>query len=178
MAAIMTCVVSESTWEDVSQTTMSRCLTENGFFHLTHVTTNKMAQPDQELVVGLREEVLQYKMVDDRLRALNGQIYPLREQRKLIEDRIVHIVRQPAFAAINELAISQDGSKIRIRKPQMWFASWSLPKSRMRELLNQYFASGGVLTAAGCFAFIIDTQNASLRQDKYAIERVVPDADE
>jgi hypothetical protein len=137
-----------------------------------------MAQPDQELVVGLREEVLQYKTVDDRLRALNGQIYPLREQRKLIEDRIIHIVRQPAFAAINELAISQDGSKIRIRKPQTWNASWSLPKSRMQELLTQYFASGGALTAGGCYAFIINAQNVSLRQDKYAIERVVPDADE
>jgi len=137
-----------------------------------------MAQPNQELVVGLREEVIQYKTVDDRLRALNGQIYPLREQRKLIEDRIIHIIRQPAFAAINELAISQDGSKIRIRKPQTWNAPWSLSKSSLQQLLTQYFATGGLLTAAKCYEFIINTHQASLRQDKYAIERVVPDADE
>ena len=134
-----------------------------------------MAQPDQELVVGLRQEVQQYKAVDDRLRALNREVYPLREERKLIEDRIVHIIRQPAFAAINELAISQDGSKIRIRKPQTWNAPWSLSKNKLQDLLNQYFASGVELTASGCFAFIVNAQNALLRQDKYAIERVVPE---
>ena len=175
MAAIMTCVVSESTWEDVSQTTMSRCLTENGFFHLSRITSNKMAQPDQELVVGLREEVLRYKTVDDRLRALNGQIYPLREQRKLIEDRIIHIVRQPAFAAINELAISQDGSKIRIRKPQTWNASWSLSKTKLREYLHLHL---GQEAGEVCYAYIHNAHTPTLRQDKYAIERVVPDADE
>ena len=137
-----------------------------------------MAQPDQELVVGLREEVMQYKAVDDRLRALNGEIYPLREQRKLIEDRIIHIVQQPAFAAVNELSISQDGSKIRIRKPQTWSSSWSLSKSRLQDLVHDYFASGQALSARSCCAFIINAINTSLRQDKYAIERVVPDARE
>jgi len=153
-------------------------MNENGFFRLTHIT-NKMAQPDQELVAGLREEVLQYKTVDDRLRALNGQIYPLREQRKLIEDRIVHIVRQPAFAAINELAISQDGSKIRIRKPQTWNAPWSLSKSSLRRYLDQYFADQNTIKSAdSCFRFIHHNHQVSLVQDKFAIERVVPDADE
>jgi hypothetical protein len=136
-----------------------------------------MAQPNQELVAGLREEVTQYKTVDDQLRVLNGQIYPLREQRKLIEDRIIDIIRQPGFAAINELAISQDGSKIRIRKPQTWNASWSLSKNRLQELLTRYFATAGPLTAGGCYTFIYNTHQASLRQDKYAIERVVPGAD-
>jgi hypothetical protein len=134
-----------------------------------------MAQPDQELVVGLREEVIQYKTVDDRLRALNGQIYPLREQRKLIEDRIIHIIRQPAFASVSELAISQDGSKIRIRKPQTWNAPWSLSRSKLDDLLTQYFASTAAPNKGACLAYIL--QNTNLRQDKYAIERVVPDAE-
>lgn len=137
-----------------------------------------MAQPNQELVDGLREEVTQYKTIDDQLRALNGQIYPLREQRKLIEDRIVDIIRQPAFAAINELAISQDGSKIRIRKPQTWYAPWSLSKRSLHTYLDQYFSNpNNIKSSEVCYNFIVRAVEATMRKDSYSIERVVPDVD-
>ena len=136
-----------------------------------------MAAPNQELVVGLREEVIQYKTVDDQLRALNGQIYPLREQRKLIEDRIIDIIRQPGFAAINELAISQDGSKIRIRKPQTWSAPWSLSRRHLQEHLTQYFANPATIKSSeGCYRFIVRAVEETMRKNSYAIERVVPNA--
>jgi hypothetical protein len=137
-----------------------------------------MAQPNQELVAGLREEVIQYKTVDDQLRALNGQIYPLREQRKLIEDRIVDIIRQPGFAAINELAISQDGSKIRIRKPQTWCAPWSLSKRSLHAHLLHYWSDPNTVKSSdACYRFIVSAVEATMRKDSYAIERVIPGAD-
>jgi hypothetical protein len=133
-----------------------------------------MEQPNPDLVAGLRAEVLQYKDVDDQIRTLNRQIYQLRDQRDAVKDRIIHIIEQPGFQRINELAISQDGSKIRIRRPRSWSSAWSLSKSRLQALLTEYFATPGLKSADQCYDYIHFNIGASLVQEKFAIERTVP----
>jgi len=120
----------------------------------------------------LRDEVMQYKTADDAIIALNRQLGPLRETRNLVKDRIVAIINQPAFANISELAIAQDGSKIRIRRPG-WNAPWSLPKMRMYDLIREYFNTAGPHNANSCIAFINQRQMATLRKETFDIERVV-----
>jgi len=136
-----------------------------------------MAQPDQELIDGLRQEAAEYKRVDDQLRELNRQIYPLRAERKLVEDRIVDIVRRPDFARFTVLAMP-DGSSIKVRQPQTWNAPWSLSKNKLRNYLTQYFSDPNrIKSAEVCYQFIHDAHQASLRQNTYAIERMVPNAE-
>jgi len=128
-----------------------------------------MDNPNQEDVANLREEVLQYTRVDDRLRALNTEVYRLRDERSAVADRIIQIVRQPAFASVSELAVSHDGSKIRIKKPQTWNASWSLSKNKLREYLQQHL---GLQAGDACYAYIHNAHSATLRKDTFDIERV------
>lgn len=138
-----------------------------------------MAQPNPEFVAGLREEVTQYKTVDDRLRVLNKEIHTLRQEKKVIEDRIVHILEQPGFTHIEELAISQDGSKIRIRKPHTWGATWTMSKTALQTQLNNYFNMPNIArTAQECYEYIVRARLRELSQDKHALERIVKDADE
>ena len=137
-----------------------------------------MEQPHPELVAGLREEVIQYKDVDDQIHVLNRQIHLLRERRNTVKDRIIHILEQPGFTRINDLAISQDGSKIHIRRPGSWGAAWSLSKSRLKALLTQYFATAVLKSADGCYDYIHYHNGASLVQNKFSIERIVADEED
>lgn len=131
----------------------------------------------QEDVQNLRNAVMRYKTVDDRLRELNKQVYTLRDQRKITELEIVDIIRQPEFATYEKLDIREDGSSIKIKKPETWNAPWSLSKAKLHEYLSQFFQSAAPKDAATCFDFIRDTHQATLRQNTFSIERVVPDAE-
>jgi hypothetical protein len=128
-----------------------------------------MAQPNHEDVANLREEVMAYTTVDNRLRTLNTEVYRLRDERSAVADRIIQIVKQPAFASISELAVSHDGSKIRIKKPQTWNASWSLSKSKLREYLQQHL---GLQAGNACYAYIHNAHTPTLRKDTFDIERI------
>ena len=134
-----------------------------------------MAAPED--VQNLRAAVMRYKAADDQIRELNKQVYSLREQRKITELEIVDIVKQPAYATFTKLDIREDGSSIKIIKPG-WNAAWSLSKSYLRHYLTQYFQSTGAPTANGCYNYIHDVHLATLRKEVYAIERVVPSANE
>ena len=132
-----------------------------------------------EDINNLRTAVGRYRTIDDQLRTLNRQVYPLREQRKITELEIVDIIRQPAFATYEKLDIREDGSSIRIKKPQTWNAPWSLSKNKLRDYLGQFFADQTIIKSADmCYRFIHDRHQASLRQNSFAIERVVAGADE
>lgn len=133
----------------------------------------------QEDVANLRTAVMRYKTIDDQIRELNSRVYPLREQRKITELEIVDIIRQPAFATYEKLDIREDGSSIRIRKPQTWSAPWSLSKRKMQTLLEQYWSDQNTIKSfTSCYRFMVRAVEGDLRKDSYAIERVVPGADE
>jgi len=131
----------------------------------------------QEDITNLRTAVLRYKTADDRIRELNREIYTLREQRKITELEIVDIIRQPEFSAYEKLDIREDGSSIKIKKPQTWNAAWSLSKAKLDDYLQQYFQSAAPKDANSCYTFIQNTHQATLRQNTYAIERIVPGGD-
>jgi hypothetical protein len=131
----------------------------------------------QEDVQNLRTAVMRYKTVDDRIRELNKQIYTLRDQRKITELEIVDIIRQPEFAAYEKLDIREDGSSIKIKKPETWNAPWSLSKSKLQEYLGQFFQSTAPKDPASCFNFIFNAHQATLRQHTFSIERVVPETE-
>jgi hypothetical protein len=88
---------------------------------------------------------------------------------------ITDILRQPEFVAYTKLDIREDGSSIRIKKPQTWNAPWSLSRGKLREYINLFFGSGLIPTADSLFTFIYERHMLTLRQDTFCIERVVPE---
>ena len=142
-------------------------------FSLLKPFLTKTTMANQEDVNNLRRSVLEYRDIDNRVRDLNRQIGPLREQRKIIELQIVDVLRQPEFATYQKLDIREDGSSIRISRPGQWSGAWSLSKGRLNDLIGQYFASTAAPTADGCYEYCVRTQNILLRKNEFAIERFV-----
>jgi len=130
-----------------------------------------------EDINNLRTAVGRYRTIDDQLRTLNRQVYPLREQRKITEMEIVDILRQPEYATVTKLDIREDGSRINIKKPQTWKSPWSLSKGDLGRYLTQYFESTQAPNANDCYRYITRTHDHTLVRDTFCIERVVPDAD-
>jgi len=130
-----------------------------------------------EDVQNLRAAVGRYRVVDDQIRNLNKQVYPLREQRKISELEIVDILRQPEYSAYTKLDIREDGSSIKIKKPQTWKAPWSLSKNDMLNLIRQYFGTTQAPNADDCYNFIVRNHERTLIRDTFSIERVISEAD-
>ena len=130
-----------------------------------------------EDVNNLRAAVMRYNAVDDQIRNLNKQVYPLREQRKIVELEIVDIIRQPEYAAITKLDSPRDHSSIKIKKPQTWKAAWSLSKGEMLSLIRQYFGTTQAPNPNDCYNFIVSAHDRTLVRDTFSIERVVTEAD-
>ena len=80
----------------------------------------------QDQVSNLRRLTRDYRTYDNELRNLNSQVYELREVRKGVEVLIIDILKEDAFKDYNKLKIEDDGSIIKIQRPQTWSKPWSL----------------------------------------------------
>ena len=135
-----------------------------------------MAQPTQEDIANLRECVREYTEVDNRLRALNTQVYTERDTRSAAEDRIIELMKLPQFASITELAVSTDGSKIKIERPGTRNVTWSLSQAKLLQHLKTFFANDH--TAEACFRHISNGVKQSPHRETFAIRRIVRGAEE
>jgi hypothetical protein len=135
-----------------------------------------MAQPTQEDIANLRECVREYTEVDNQLRQLNTQVYTKRDERSAAEDRIIELMKLPQFASVNELAVSSDGSKIKIERPGTRSVPWSLSQTKLLQLLKTFFADD--VSANDCFRHIAHYVRQSPQRDTFAITRIVRGAQE
>ena len=126
-----------------------------------------------EALNDLKRCVKQYRDVDNELRLLNKQVYAKREARKIVEMEMVDLVRLPQFSVVDKLKIDDDGSYIRIQKPESYSKAWSLSKKELDELHKAYFASTVNPTAEGCTSYVIDNRKRSLVGKEYEFERVI-----
>jgi hypothetical protein len=124
-------------------------------------------------LADLRRVVGVYREIDDQLKALNTQVYNLRERRQITELEIIDIIRQPAYAEHHKIQIAHDNSILKIKRPQEWSAPWSLSKRDLQALLEQYFMTPGPHNAVKCMEFIVLQQTNKLKQNKFSIERVI-----
>lgn len=127
------------------------------------------AQPNAEILQGLREEMRNYTQVDNRLRELNKQTHALREQRTLVADRITTIIRDPVFATVQRLQTADGSAAFRVVRPDEGFKPWSLSKGMLMEYLNQHL---GPERGPVCYRYIHDTHQATLKNTEYGIQRV------
>ena len=148
---------------------------KNGFEEFFPFYT-KMAQPTQEDIANLRECVREYTEVDNQLRELNTQVYTKRDERSAAEDRIIELMKLPQFASVNELAVSGDGSKIKIERPGTRSVPWTLSQTKLLQLLKTFFNNNH--TAEACFRHIGEGVRLNPHRDTFAIKRIVRGAEE
>lgn len=122
----------------------------------------------------LKQAVQKYCQVDNELRILNTQVYEKRDIRKQIETEIAGFVSLPAFSDISKVKV-EDGSYIRIQRPETYAKPWSLSKKELEQLLQSYFQSFRNPNAEECYKFILEQRkHASVAKD-FEFTRIVPE---
>ena len=127
----------------------------------------------QDQVNTLRQLTRDYRTYDNELRQLNSRVYELRDVRKGVELLMIDILKQDAFKEYNKLKIEDDGSIIKIQRPQTWNKPWSISQKELKTLLDSYFDSTQNSNSTDCFNYILTSKKATLLADEFAITRTV-----
>lgn len=127
-----------------------------------------MSSAKNELVQCVRK----YRILDDKLKELNKDVYKLREDRKILEMEMSDLLKVPQFATINKLEINDDKSVIKIQRPDMWSKPWSLSAKELKNLLEEYFKTVGPYNAEGAHAFIVDRRKSDLVSSEFSFNRI------
>ena len=121
----------------------------------------------------LRQLTRNYAAYDNELRGLNTRVYELRDARKGVEQQMVEILRQEEFRNFDKLKNQEDGSIIRIQRPQTWSKPWSISQKELKAMLDSYFDSTKNSNSTDCFNYILTNKKATLLADEFAITRTV-----
>lgn len=117
--------------------------------------------------------VRNYRTLDDRLKELNKQTYKLREDKKFIESEMSDILKRTHFQGISKLEIQDDGSFIKISRPETWNKPWSLSARELQTRLQEYFKQTTTPGAEECFKFIVENKKKDLVSKEFAFKRVL-----
>lgn len=128
-----------------------------------------------EAINDLKRCVKQYRDVDNELRILNKQVYDKRESRKIVEMEMCDLIKLPQFGTIDKLKIDDDGSTIKIQRPETYTKPWSLSKKELDTLVKAYFQSTGTPTADGCIHFVTEERKKGLVGKEFDFTRVIPE---
>lgn len=130
-----------------------------------------------EAINDLKRCVKQYRDVDNELRLLNKQVYDKRETRKIVEMEMSDLIKLPQFGGIDKLKIDDDGSCIKIQRPETYSKAWSLSKKELEFLINGYFQSTSSPTANNCVTYILEQRKNALIGKDFEFSRVVKEED-
>ena len=122
----------------------------------------------------LKRCVKQYRDVDNELRILNKTVYEKRESRKIVEMEMADLIKLPQFEGIDKLKID-DGSCIKIQRPEQYSKAWSLSKKDLEGLLKTYFDSTKTPSNTGCLEFILEQRKRSLVAKEFEFARIIPE---
>lgn len=121
----------------------------------------------EELKITLEK----YKIVDDQLDDVNTAAKSLRDQKKGIELELMDILKDPQFQNVNKLALSSDGSVIKVNRSVV--KPWHISKGDLAELLETYFNVTKHPNSESCYNFIINQQSEKLKSEDFAFTRVL-----
>ena len=122
----------------------------------------------------LKQSVQKYCQVDNELRVLNSEVQEKREVRKMIEAEMAGFVSLPAFSDIQKVKV-EDGSYIRIQRPETYSKPWSLSKKDLEHILRMYFEVSLQPNAVECMNFITDHRKAASIGRDFEFTRIVPE---
>jgi hypothetical protein len=132
----------------------------------------------QDSANQLRELTKDYRKYDDELRALNSRVYELREVRKNVEVLMIDILKKDEFKTFNKLKINEDGSTIKIQRPQTWTKPWNISQKDLKGLIDAYFETAIKPNPTDCYNFILAQKKSSLIADEFCITRTVANENE
>jgi len=121
----------------------------------------------------LKKVIKKYRTVDDQLRELNKSVAELREERKCVELEMADLVKLPEFAAFNKFDLPDDGSVIRINRPEQYSKPWSMSQKDLTTIIQKYFLTPGPKTAEECVKFIVQEKKKSLVATEFQFTRSV-----
>jgi hypothetical protein len=124
-------------------------------------------------IVALRQLTRNYAAYDNELRGLNNRVYELRDARKGVEQKMVEILKQEEFRNFDKLKNQEDGSIIRIQRPQTWSKPWGISQKELKAMLESYFDSTTNSNSTDCFNYILTNKKSTLVADEFAITRTV-----
>lgn len=129
-----------------------------------------MASLDQRDLVKC---VRKFRTLDDELRTVNTRAQKLREDRKFVESEMGDILKRVAFAGISKLEIQDDGSYIKVQRPEMWNKPWSLGARDLQVMLDDYFRAPGPHTSTGCHGYIVNRKKQDMVAHDFSFRRVM-----
>lgn len=129
-----------------------------------------MEQAKQELKTSVRR----FRDLDDEIRTVNKRVFELREKRKITEMEIADYLRSPMFAQHTVMEL-EDGSRIKIQRPQTWSKNWSLSKKELALHIANYFANTRVPNADDCFKYIVQEEKNNSISNEFKLTRFVRD---
>lgn len=127
---------------------------------------------------NLKAHIRTYRQLDDQIREINKVIYDKRKARNDIESQIVSIVSQPQFIAYDRLKIEDDGSVLKIKRPETWNKPWALSKASLKKYLEDYFSMDRDLNSERCFQYIVSQVSKECIGKEVIIERFISSAKE
>jgi hypothetical protein len=132
-------------------------------------TTTAIDQRD--LVKAVRK----YRNLDDELKDLNSKVYKLRENKKFVENEMSDILRRSNFQTLNKLEIQDDGSYIKIQRPDTWSKPWSLSQKELKDLIASFVnggATGSKPWPAELFDWIIKSKKQDMVSKEFSFKRI------
>lgn len=126
-----------------------------------------------EAINDLKRCVKQYRDVDNDIRILNKTVYEKREARKIVEMEMCDLVKLPQFGNIDKLKIDDDGSCIKIHRPDTYTKAWSLSKKELENLVGSYFQSTTSPNAGECVSYIVEQRKRALVGKEFEFNRVI-----
>jgi len=112
--------------------------------------------------------VRKYRSLDDQIKEINTTVYKLREDKKFVENEMSDILRRTNFQNLNKLEIQDDGSYIKIQRPETWSKPWSLSQTELKDLIAGY---AGPLD--GLFKWIVERKKTGMVAKEFAFKRVM-----
>jgi hypothetical protein len=122
------------------------------------------AVDQRDLVKAVRK----YRAYDDELKDLNAKVHKLRENKKFVENEMSDILRRANFQNLHKLEIQDDGSYIKIQRPQTWSKPWSLSQKELKDLIGSYT---GPIT--DLFRWIVERKKQDMVSQEFSFKRIM-----
>jgi len=120
--------------------------------------------------------VRKYRNLDDELKDLNAKVYKLREDKKFVENEMSDILRRGNFQNLHKLEIQDDGSYIKIQRPETWSKPWSLSQKELKDLIASFVnggATGNKPWPAELFDWIVERKKQAMVAHEFAFKRLM-----
>lgn len=121
----------------------------------------------------LKNCIRRYRDADNQISVLNKNVYSLREKRKIIEIEMGDILRMPQFSNYEKLGLEDDGSTIKIQRPNTWAKPWNLSKKDLTESVTSYFTTTASPNAKDCVEYILQQQKSKLVATEFNFTRIL-----